>query len=457
MSEQRVLLVDDEEELRRSTAQALELFGLSVQAFATADDVMELAGFSFDGVIVTDIRMPGTDGMTLLHRIRELDPEIPVILVTGHGDVQLAVKAMREGAYDFLEKPFTPQHLADVIRRALDRRALVLENRRLKAVAGKRDDLEARLPGRTQVMVDLRYRIRAIGSAEADTLIIGDTGAGKEVVARALHDISPRANRPFIAINCAALPDNLIESELFGHEAGAFPGALRARYGKFEHGRGGTILLDEIGSLPFDLQAKFLRVLQERVISRLGSNELVPLDVRFIATSKVDLEAEVAAGRFRADLLYRLNVATIRVPSLQQRRADIPLLFLHLVREAAARYGRDDLEVPPDILSAVGQKDWPGNVRELRNAADRLVLGLEIDPGEHNSNGAEGGSRLAEKVATFEKTIIAGAIAAHGGALRPVYEALGISRKTLYDKMQKYGLDKKMLGPDHAIYDEREG
>ncbi|MCF6367976.1 sigma-54-dependent transcriptional regulator [Rhizobium halophilum] len=457
MSEQRVLLVDDEEELRRSTAQALELFGLSVQAFATADDVMELAGFSFDGVIVTDIRMPGTDGMTLLHRIRELDPEIPVILVTGHGDVQLAVKAMREGAYDFLEKPFTPQHLAGVIRRALDRRALVLENRRLKAVAGKRDDLEARLPGRTQVMVDLRYRIRAIGATEADTLIIGDTGAGKEVVARALHDISPRANRPFIAINCAALPDNLIESELFGHEAGAFPGALRARYGKFEHGRGGTILLDEIGSLPFDLQAKFLRVLQERVISRLGSNELVPLDVRFIATSKVDLEAEVTAGRFRADLLYRLNVATIRVPSLQQRRADIPLLFLHLVREAAARYGRDDLEVPADILSAVGQKDWPGNVRELRNAADRLVLGLEIDPGEHSSNGAEGGSRLAEKVATFEKTVIAGAIAAHGGALRPVYEALGISRKTLYDKMQKYGLDKKMHGSDHDIYDEREG
>ncbi|HEV7435130.1 MAG TPA: sigma-54 dependent transcriptional regulator [Pseudorhizobium sp.] len=457
MSEQRVLLVDDEEELRRSTAQALELFGLSVQAFATADEVMELAGFSFDGVIVTDIRMPGTDGMTLLHRIRELDPEIPVILVTGHGDVQLAVKAMREGAYDFLEKPFTPQHLAGVIRRALDRRALVLENRRLKAVAGKRDDLEARLPGRTQVMVDLRYRIRAIGATEADTLIIGDTGAGKEVVARALHDISPRANRPFIAINCAALPDNLIESELFGHEAGAFPGALRARYGKFEHARGGTILLDEIGSLPFDLQAKFLRVLQERVISRLGSNELVPLDVRFIATSKVDLEAEVAAGRFRADLLYRLNVATIRVPSLQQRRADIPLLFLHLVREAAARFGRDDLEVPPDVLSAVGQKDWPGNVRELRNAADRMVLGLEVAPGEPHVSGGDGGSRLAEKVASFEKTIIAGAIAAHGGALRPVYEALGISRKTLYEKMQKYGLDKKMLGPHQAAYDERDG
>ncbi|CDZ36263.1 sigma-54 dependent transcriptional regulator [Neorhizobium galegae] len=456
MSEQRVLLVDDEEELRRSTAQALELFGLAVLTFSNADHVLELTGFGFDGVVVSDIRMPGTDGMTLLQKIRELDAEIPVILVTGHGDVQLAVKAMREGAYDFLEKPFTPQHLAGIIRRALDRRSLVLENRRLRAVAGKRDDVEARLPGRTQVMVDLRYRIRAIGATDADTLIIGETGAGKEVVARGLHDISSRANRPFIAINCAALPDNLIESELFGHEAGAFPGALRPRYGKFEHGRGGTILLDEIGSMPVDLQAKFLRVLQERVITRLGSNETVPLDVRFIATSKVDLEAEVAAGRFRADLLYRLNVATIHVPSLAQRRSDIPLLFLQLVREAAARYGRDDMEVPAEVISAIAQRDWPGNVRELRNAADRLVLGLDPKPGE-TGGPKDGAGRLADKVAAFERNLIAGEIAAHGGALRPVYESLGISRKTLYEKMQKYGLDKKLLGPEHLLQDDRDG
>ena len=460
MNGQRVLLVDDEEELRRSTAQALELFGLHVQTFSHADHVLELTGFGFDGVVVSDIRMPGMDGMTLLHRIRELDAEIPVILVTGHGDVQLAVKAMREGAYDFLEKPFTPQHLAGIIRRALDRRGLVLENRRLRAVAGKRDDLEARLPGRTQVMVELRYRIRAIGATDADTLIIGETGAGKEVVARALHDVSPRANKPFIAINCAALPENLIESELFGHEAGAFPGALRPRYGKFEHGRGGTILLDEIGSMPVDLQAKFLRVLQERVITRLGSNETVPLDVRFIATSKVDLEAEVGAGRFRADLFYRLNVATIHVPSLAQRRADIPLLFLQLVREAAARYGREDVDVPADVVSAIAQRDWPGNVRELRNAADRLVLGLDPKPGETagtaKDGGREGQGRLADKVAAFERNLIAGEIAAHGGALRPVYESLGISRKTLYEKMQKYGLDKKLLGPEQMLQDDRD-
>ncbi len=451
MSDARVLLVDDEEEMRHSTAQALGLFGLDVDTFSSAEHVLELIGYSFAGVIISDIRMPGMDGMTLLQRIREVDAEIPVILVTGHGDVQLAVKAMREGVYDFLEKPFTAQHLAAIARRALDRRSLVLENRRLRAVAGKRDDIEARLPGRTQAMVDLRYRLRAIGATDADTLIIGETGVGKEVVARALHDISARADRPLIAINCAALPENLIESELFGHEAGAFPGAIRPRYGKFEHGRGGTILLDEIGSLPFDLQAKFLRVLQERVITRLGSNEIVPLDVRFVATSKVNLEAEVAAGRFRADLLYRLNVATLHVPSLAQRKADIPLLFLQLVREAAARYVRNDIDVPPSLITEIAERSWPGNVRELRNAADRLVLGLDLKPDEAQVRPEK--QRLADKVADYERGIIASALAAHGGALRPVYELLGISRKTLYEKMQRYGLDKKLPAgnDDYAV------
>jgi two-component system, NtrC family, C4-dicarboxylate transport response regulator DctD len=450
VSDARVLLVDDEEDMRRSTAQALGLFGLDVDTFSSAEDVLELIGYSFSGVVISDIRMPGMDGMTLLQRIREMDAEIPVILVTGHGDVQLAVKAMREGVYDFLEKPFTAQHLAAIARRALDRRSLVLENRRLRAVAGKRDDIEARLPGRTQAMVELRYRLRAIGATDADTLIIGETGVGKEVVARALHDISARADRPLIAINCAALPENLIESELFGHEAGAFPGALRPRYGKFEHGRGGTILLDEIGSLPFDLQAKFLRVLQDRVITRLGSNEIVPLDVRFVATSKVNLEAEVAAGRFRADLLYRLNVATLHVPALAQRKADIPLLFLQLVREAAARYVRNDIDVAPSLITEIAERAWPGNVRELRNAADRLVLGLDLKPDEAQASPEK--QRLADKVADYERGIIASALAAHGGALRPVYELLGISRKTLYEKMQKYGLDKKIsvLDDDYA-------
>ena len=435
-----VLIVDDEEEIRRSTAQALQLAGLAVRDFAGAEAALDYVTPGFAGVVVSDIRMPGMDGMTLLGRVRDIDAEAPVILVTGHGDVQLAVRAMREGAWDFLEKPYSVQHLAEVVRRALDRRALVLENRLLRAAAGHPDDLETRLPGRSPAIIDLRYRLRALAGTDADVLIVGETGVGKEVAARALHDISGRADRPFVAINCAALPANLIESELFGHEAGAFPGALRPRYGRFEHARGGTVLLDEIGSMPPDLQARLLRVIEDRVIVRLGSNEPIPLDVRFVATSKVKLEDEVAAGRFRADLFYRLNVVTLNMPPLSARREDVPILFLHLVREAAGRYRRDPVEPPPPVLAEIAQRDWPGNVRELRNAADRYVLGLGLDGLDATD---EAGGRLADRVARFEKSVISGALQAHGGRIKAVYEELGMSRKTLYEKMQRYGLSRR--------------
>ena len=436
----RILLVDDDEQMRDSTAQALELAGFAVEPLASGAEALALAGPGFSGVVVSDIRMPEMDGLTLLNHLHEIDPDLPVILVTGHAEVQLAVEAIRKGAYDFIEKPFAVQDLAQVIRRAVEHRVLVLDNRRLRAVAGKRDDIEARLPGRTASMIDLRYRLRAIGASDADTLIIGPTGAGKEVVARALHDISSRAGRPFIAINCAALPEALIESELFGHEAGAFPGAVRARYGKFEHARGGTVLLDEIESMPLDLQAKLLRVLQERVITRLGSNDPVTLDVRFVAISKVDLSGLVGHGRFREDLFWRLNVAVLHVPPLSARREDIPLLFLQLVRESATRHKLPERAVPLVCLSDLAARDWPGNVRELRNLAERFVMGLDDPEGVPVQ-----GTRLAERMAGFERSLIASAIAVHGGRLRAVYENLGISRKTLYEKMQRYGLDKRLI------------
>jgi two-component system C4-dicarboxylate transport response regulator DctD len=451
MSSSTVLLVDDEEEIRHSTAQSLQLAGRAVREFASAEAALDYVTPGFNGVVVSDIRMPGMDGMTLLGRIRQIDPDVPVILVTGHGDVQLAVTAMRDGAYDFIEKPFVGKHLSDVVLRAIDRRGLVLENRLLRAAAGQRDDLETRLPGRSQSMIDLRYRIRALAGTDADVLVVGATGVGKEVAARALHDISGRADRPFVAINCAALPANLIESELFGHEAGAFPGAIRPRYGKFEHARGGTVLLDEIGSMPVELQSRLLRVIQERVIVRLGSNEPVPLDLRFIATSKVELEEEVAAGRFRADLFYRLNVVTLRVPPLAARPEDVPILFLQLVREAAGRYRRDPVDPSPRVLAEVARRDWPGNVRELRNAADRYVLGLGVDGLVSEPN--RSGERLADRVAQFERSVIASAIEAHGGALKPVYETLGISRKTLYEKMQRHGLRHSRSGDAPPVGD----
>jgi two-component system C4-dicarboxylate transport response regulator DctD len=437
---QTVLLIDDDEAMRRSTEQALELAGFSVHALPSAEQALGFIGPGFNGAVISDIRMPGMDGMSLLERLAETDRDLPVILITGHAEVSLAVEAMRRGAYDFIEKPFSTQALATVLRRALDHRGLVIDNRRLRAAAGQRDDLEARLPGRSAAVIDLRRLVRTLGPSEADVLITGPTGAGKEVVAQAMHDLSPRAGRPFIAINCAALPAQLIESELFGHEAGAFPGALRPRFGRFEHARGGTILLDEIGSMPLDLQARLLRVLQDRVITRLGSNDPIALDVRFLATSKADLAQAAAEGSFRQDLLYRLAVATVRVPSLSTRREDIPLLFLQLAREAAARHSVEDRVPDPELLAELSARDWPGNVRELRNAADRFVLDLDW-----METGGPGSPRLADRVAGFERSVIAGAISAHRGHLRRVYESLGISRKTLYEKMQKHGLDRRLI------------
>jgi two-component system C4-dicarboxylate transport response regulator DctD len=439
----RVLLIDDEPELRASTAQALDLAGFTVQELPSGERALDLVGFGFPGVVVTDIRMPGIDGLSLMGRIHQIDRDIPVVLVTGHGDVQLAVRAMRDGAYDFIEKPFSASQLVEIVARAGEFRRLVLENRVLRAAAGQADDLETRLVGRSNAMVDLRRRIRTIGPTEADVLIVGETGSGKDLVARALHDLSSRARKPFIAIDCAALPAALIESELFGHEAGAFPGAMRARFGKFEHAQGGTILLDDIASMPPDVQGKLSRVIERRSITRLGSNDPVSLDVRFIATSRVGLETEVAAGRFRADLLYRLNVVTLAVPSLAQRREDVALLFLKLVAEAAARHRIDPRDPPPRLVAEIAGRDWPGNVRELRNAADRFALGL--------GTGAEGlgqtaPERLADRVAAFEKREIEAALSAHGGALKPVYETLGLSRKTLWEKMQKYSIDKAAFG-----------
>lgn len=440
MSKGRIILVDDDADLRASTAQALDLAGFEVRDTDQPDEVPGLVGMGFAGIVVTDIRMPRLDGISLMNRIHAIDRDLPVILVTGHGDVQLAVRAMREGAHDFVEKPFSAGQLAETCARALDYRRLVLENRVLRAAAGQRDDLETRLPGRSAAMIDLRRRLRTLGPAESDVLILGQTGTGKEVVARALHDLSPRAGRPFVTIDCAALPEAQIESELFGHESGAFAGAMRARVGRFEHARGGTVLLDDIASLPLAVQGRLLRVIEGRVVTPLGANEARPLDIRILATSRAALEPEVAAGRFRADLFYRLNVVALTVPPLADRREDIPILFARFLADAATRQRTEARAPAPAALAQLMRRDWPGNVRELRNAAERFALGL--GEGDGTLAPDTGGGRLADRVAAFEKAEIERALAAHGGALKPVYEALGLSRKTLYEKMVRLGIDK---------------
>ena len=441
MTREPILFVDDEDHLRLAAEQTLQLEDLEPDCFADAAKALTHVARDFPGILVTDIRMPGMDGLTLMARALEIDPEFPVILVTGHGDVDLAVQSMRDGAYDFLEKPYDPARLVSTVRRALDKRRLTLENRALRRQVGGRDKIEARLTGRSEVMVRLREQVRAIAPTDADVLIQGATGTGKEVTARAIHRASARDGKPFVHINCAALPADLIESELFGHEAGAFPGATRARYGKFEHARGGTVFLDEIDAMSPAVQAKLLTAIQNRSITRLGSNDPVALDLRFIAASKQDLEAAAATGSFRSDLLYRLNVVTLRMPDLEERREDIPRLFTHLVAEAAARYKRPVPEVPGAVLGAVAARRWPGNVRELRNAADRFALGLDLDIGAEPEAVPEGVT-LADRMAAHEKALIAASLAAHGGSLKETYEALGLSRKALYEKMQKYGLSR---------------
>ncbi|MFN3226130.1 MAG: sigma-54-dependent transcriptional regulator [Hyphomicrobiales bacterium] len=443
MSEETVLFVDDEEHLRLAVEQSLQLAELDVTCLSDGEAALANVSRTFPGILVTDIRMEGLDGLTLMRQCLDIDPAFPVVLVTGHGDVDLAVQSMRDGAYDFLEKPFAPSRLVETVRRALDKRRLTLENRALRSQVGGRDAVEARLGGRSEVMVDLRRQVRAVAAADTDVLIVGETGTGKEVAARALHRASPRSEAPFVHINCAALPAELIESELFGHEAGAFAGATRARYGKFEHARTGTVFLDEIDSLPQPLQAKLLHAVQNRQITRLGSNDPIELDVRFIAASKKNLEVEAAEGRFRSDLLYRLNVVTLRMPTLGERREDIPKLFMQLVHEACARYKRAVPDVPGGLLASLVTRSWPGNVRELRNAADRFALDLDLDLVTTDDALPAAASNLAEQVAAHEKNLIAGAIAAHGGNLKATYEALGISRKSLYEKMQKHGLSRQ--------------
>ena len=432
-----VMLIDDEEHLRTACTQALELADIAVQSHADASAALEILAADWPGVIVTDIKMPGMDGLELMERVLDLDAELPVILITGHGDVPMAVRAMRAGAYDFIEKPFASGVLVDAVRRALEKRRLVLENRVLRAALdGAGDTLENRLVGRTEAMLRLREEIRNYAATDADVLILGETGTGKEVTARALHDLSPRRNGRFVAINCGALPENMIESELFGHEPGAFTGALKRRIGRIQHADGGTLFLDEIESMPPDLQIRLLRVLQDRCVVPLGGNDEIPVDLRIVAATKEDLNKLAASGSFRRDLYYRLEVLTLCLPPLRDRRDDIPLLFQHFVNQACERFRRPPVPVTPSLLAGMMAHDWPGNVRELQNAALRHVLGAGNGPAAAEAEMPT----LAAQMEAVEKRLIEAALQRHDGSLKQTYETLVISRKTLYDKMRKHGI-----------------
>jgi len=440
-----IILVDDDEDLRRAVVQTLELDGFEVSAFSSGKSALRALQRNWPGVVVTDIRMPGMDGLSLMARIKEIDADVPVVLITGHGDVSTAVKAIQDGAYDFIEKPFRNAVLLEVLHRAVEKRNLVLENRRLRSELAAQHGES--LVGQSGAMLKLKDKIATFAQAPVDILITGETGTGKELVARAVHLHSPRRNGPFIAVNCAAIPETMVESELFGFEAGSFTGAHKRRVGRFENANGGTIFLDEIDSMPLTLAAKLLRVLQERSLERLGSSVPIPIDVRVVAASKIDLKELSRRGEFREDLYYRLNVVQLWLPPLRERLEDIPLLFEYFVQSAVNRFERNATEITPEVLEQLLIHSWPGNVRELKNTAERFVLSNELEDLDLLPPGVEevagGDLKLPLRIERFEKLLIEQALAQHHGNIQRVHSALGIPRKTLYDKLAKYSIDQE--------------
>lgn len=440
-----IYVIDDEEHIRLAIEQMLELQGFNVQTFSSAEALLGKIEVNWPGIIISDINMPKIDGHQMMRKVHKIDADLPIILLTGFGDISMAVNAMRKGAYDFIEKPFNNEHLLDTVKRALDKRSLILENRHLKKELENHASPGPRILGNAPTIIHMRNMLNQVMDAPADILIDGETGCGKELVARYLHDHSIRKNKNFVALNCGAIPENIIESELFGAESGAYTGADKRRIGKFEYANGGTIFLDEIESTPMLLQIKLLRVLEERKVVRLGSNNSIDLDIRIIAATKVDLLALCDQGHFRHDLYYRLNLVKIDIPPLRDRVEDIPLLFLHFARIASARYHRELIPLSQEHKARLISHDWPGNVRELRNLAERFVLLGEF--AAFNTQGSADNERksnmsLPERVEFFERSLIEESLSSNSGSIKGTMDELMLARKTLYDKMKKYGLTR---------------
>ncbi|MBF0676813.1 sigma-54 dependent transcriptional regulator [Pseudomonas sp.] len=434
-----VLIVEDDPHVLLGCQQALALEDIASIGVNSAEEALQRIGADFPGIVISDIRLPGLDGLQLLAQLKQRDPSLPVVLITGHGDISMAVGAMRDGAYDFMEKPFSPERLVDVARRALEQRSLAREVSVLRRQLAGRQALEQRIIGRSPAMQHLRELIANVADTAANVLIEGETGTGKELVARCLHDFSRRQAHPFVALNCGGLPESLFESEIFGHEAHAFTGAGKRRIGKIEHADGGSLFLDEIESMPANLQIKLLRVLQEHTLERLGSNQPVEVDCRVIAATKADLNELGRRGQFRSDLYYRLNVVTLEIPPLRERREDILVLFEHFLQLSALRFDRASPALDQATIAALMAHDWPGNVRELRNVAERFALGLPVFKKSGLAT-EDNGPCFAEAVEAFERSLLGDALERHAGNLSQAALALGMAKTTLFDKVKKYGL-----------------
>jgi DNA-binding NtrC family response regulator len=445
----RILVVEDEEKLRRVIELHLRSRDFEVEQAATAEDGLKRADRA--DLVITDLKLPGMDGMELLAQIRRQNSVTPVIVMTAFGTIEVAVEAMKAGAVDFLLKPFSLDHLTTVVSKALEVRALRDENRQLREELGRRYEFD-NIIGRSPPMQEIFATIMRVAPTRATVLLAGETGVGKDLIARAIHFHSPRRDRPFVKINCTALPENLMESELFGYEKGAFTGAAASKPGKFEQADTGTALLDEIGDVPPSIQVKLLRVLQERELERLGSNKTRHIDVRVIAATNRDLREALEQGAFREDLYYRLNVVPMNIPPLRDRKADIPFLAEHFVRKLRADSGSQVEKITDAGMRKLVEYYWPGNVRELENVIERslvMATGKELDAGDiqlesalrPRGTGADFALPDGMTLESYEQEVIREALKRADGNKSQAARALGLTRNALRYRLTQMGLE----------------
>jgi len=453
-SPQVILLVDDDARVRRAVGGFLrEEGGYVVDEVEDGAALLARLDRARPDLVLLDIVMPELDGLAALERLRERHADLPVIMLSGEATVERAVKAIRLGAHDFLEKPITPEKLLITVERALAFRALGRENAGLRAERGQRaEDFE--MIGESAAADEVRAAIRRVAPTQAKVLILGENGTGKELVARAIHEASPRARGPFIKVNCAAIPRDLVESELFGHEKGAFTGATLTRKGKFELADVGTLFLDEVGDMSLDAEAKLLRALETGEAERVGGNRPIRFDVRVIAATNKDLKAEIAAGRFREDLYYRLSVVPIAVPPLRERRADIPLLAAHFLARAAADNRRPPLRLTDEAARRLKAYDWPGNIRELRNLMERIaimsdaeeltgeVLASYLEDAPVGPEDSANPAHLRGRLEAAEREVLLAELDRSAWNVSAAAKTLGIDRASLHRKMKRHGLSR---------------
>jgi len=455
VSPRRILIVDDEQGIRAALGQLLEFEGYEVRSAANAvDGIAEYSRFR-PHLVFMDVKMAGIDGLEALRKLREQDPGAVVVMISGHATIQTAVEATQQGAYDILEKPLDTDRILVTLRNALGHLDLQEENERLRDTVRSRFEIV----GASYAIRAVTEKIELVARTPARVLITGENGTGKELVARAIHSNSPRAREPFIEVNCAAIPAELIESELFGHMKGSFTGAVQDRAGKFEQADGGTLFLDEVGDMSLAAQAKVLRVLQDGVVTRIGGSKPVRVDVRVLSATNKNVETEIAAGRFREDLFYRLNVVPIHVPPLRERREDIPLLVAHFIGQLTRQGGLAPRAITDEAVTRLSQLDWPGNVRELRNTIERLLIlssGPRISADDvdrlvgRRAAGSEGGLGTLLDVPTFEefkhaaeRAYLLAKLRAFDWNVSETARALAMPRSNLYKKIERYGLSRE--------------